>query len=143
MTQQGFHENLRRQEEVTGSSNRGFGLVFAFVFSVVGLLPVIGGGSPRSWALTVSAIFLVIALLAPGLLKPLNQVWLRVGLLLHKIVNPVAMGLIFFLAMVPVALIIKVIRRDALRLRMDRSATSYWIARTSPGTDPAAMRNQF
>lgn len=142
MSAQGFHEDFHR-DEVEGSSDRAFGLVFASVFTALGVLPLVRGGPARPWAFVVAAGFLVAALVVPRALRPLNRLWLKLGLVLHRVVNPVVMGVIFFLAILPAALVMKAIRRDALHRKFDPDVASYWITRPSPGTDPAAMRNQF
>ena len=77
MTDSGtHHENFARDEPVRGSSDRGFGLVFAALFVLIGLGPLVGAGHPwRPWALIVAALFLGLALLRPSLLAPLNRLW--------------------------------------------------------------------
>ena len=139
----GFHEDLTREEEVKASSERGFGIVFAVVFTIVGLLPLLAGGGVRWWALALAAGFLGAGYLAPQILRPLNRLWLKFGLLLHRIVNPVIMGLLFFVTVTPIGLIMRALGKDPLRLNLDRSAKSYWIERTPPGPAPDTMKNQF
>ncbi len=43
----------------------------------------------------------------------------------------------------PVAFWLRLIRRDALKLRLDRGATSYWIKRRPPGPKPSSMANLY
>ncbi|HEX2274957.1 MAG TPA: SxtJ family membrane protein [Acidimicrobiales bacterium] len=143
MTSQSLHEDLSREEETRTSSDRSFGFVFAFVFTVVALLPWLSGGAARGWALRVAALFLLVALVVPVVLRPLNWVWARFALLLHSIVNPLVMGLMFFLVLTPMAVVMRIFGRDAMKRRFDRSAPTYWIPREQPGTDPAGMSNQF
>lgn len=137
------HEDLRRQHEVKTSSNRSFGVVFAVVFLIVALLPLLSGGDVRLWSLAVAAAFLALALAAPRLLAPLNWAWTRVGLVLHHVVNPIVMGVLFFLVVTPVGLIMRLSGKDPLRLRLERGSGSYWIERRPPGPAPETMKNQF
>lgn len=139
----GTHEDYTRQEDVKVGSERAFGFVFAAVFAIIALWPLLGGGAPRWWSVAVSALFVMAALVAPGLLKPLNKLWFQFGLLLHKIVNPLIMGLLFFLTVTPIALIMRIAGKDPLRLKFDAEAKSYWIERDPPGPEPETMRNQF
>ncbi|MEE8227677.1 MAG: hypothetical protein V3R30_12710, partial [Kiloniellales bacterium] len=88
-TDMSTHEDFSRSHETKRSSDRGFGLVFAAVFAVIGLWPLIGGGALRRWALAVVAAFLAVALVAPRLLGPGNRLWTRFGLLLHRLAGPV------------------------------------------------------
>jgi len=137
------HESFERDQQVKGSSDRSFGFVFAAVFAIIGLWPLVRGAEPRSWSLIVAAVFLAIAVVHPRLLAPLNRLWLKFGLLLHKITNPIIMACVFFLAVVPTALIMKMMGKDPLRRKLDKGAASYWIHRTPPGPPPDSMKNQF
>jgi hypothetical protein len=83
------HESFDREEEVQGSSNRAFGIVFAVVFGIVGLLPMFSGGDVLGWALMAAALFLTAARPAFST-APLN-VWLRLGLVLHRVVNLISL----------------------------------------------------
>lgn len=143
MAREDLHEDFSRQGEVKSGSDRAFGLVFAGVFALVGLWPLLGGGGARAWALAAAAVFLVVALARPRLLAPLNRLWFRFGLLLHTIVNPVIMGLVYFTTVVPIGLIMRLGGKDPLGLKPDRTSKSYWVHRDPPGPEPDTMRNQF
>ena len=93
--------------------------------------------------LHVAGIFLLLALAAPAFLGPLNRLWTKFGLLLHRIVNPVVLGLMFYIAVVPVALIMRLLGKDPLQRRFDPQADSYWQPRNPPGPAPKSMVDQF
>ena len=137
-----FHENLTPRDAPTGSSDRSFGLVFAVFFTAVGCWPLLFGNAPRFWALALAAVFLGLALLRPRLLAPLNALWTRLGLLLHRVVNPIVLGLLFFAVMTPAGLLRRWLHPDPLRLAFDRKAATYWIQR-EPGPPPQSMTRQF
>jgi len=137
------HESYDRRQDVQGSSDRSFGLVFAAAFAAIGLLPLIGGGVIRVWALVVGAIFLLAALVFPAVLRPLNRLWLRFGLLLHKIVSPVVLGIMFFLVITPIGLFLRARGKDPLRLKPNPRSSSYWIERVPPGPAPESIKDQF
>lgn len=126
-----------------GGSDRAFGLVFAGVFAVIGLFPLLGGRPPRLWALLIAGLFVAVALIRPRWLGPANRLWLAFGLLLHRITSPVVLGLLFFVVFTPMGLLMRLMRKDPLRLRWDASASSYWLHRNPPGPEPDTMRNQF
>ena len=81
--------------------------------------------------------------LAPRLLHPLNRVWFALGLLLHHVVNPVVMALMFYGAILPMALLLRALGKDLLRLKREPQAASYWIAREPPAPAPDSMSKQF
>jgi len=84
-----------------------------------------------------------VALIAPRRLAPLNRIWLRFGLALSWIVNPVITAVLYYLAFVPTGLIIKLTRQDLLRLKGDAATSSYWVRREPPGPQPESMTKQF
>jgi hypothetical protein len=137
------HESFDREEDVRGSSERSFGLVFAAVFLVIAALPLAFGGGVRLWSLGVAALFALAALAAPRVLAPLNRVWLKFGLLLHRVVSPIVLGIMFFLVITPIGLLMRALGKDPLRLRFDRGAATYWIAREPPGPPPDSFTDQF
>jgi hypothetical protein len=128
---------------VERSSSRSFGLLACAVLAFVGLRPLLGGGAVRWWALALAAALLLVSLANPGLLDVPNRLWLRLGKALSRIVNPVVLGILFFVVITPMALISRLLGRDPLRLGMDRDAATYWIDRTSVRTGPVDLRKQF
>ena len=137
------HESFDRSETAKSSSDRAFGIVFAVVFLIIGILPLFSGGGVRVWSLAVSAIFLVAAFVRPALLAPLNRLWTRFGLLLHRIVSPLVLGIMFFAVITPMGWIRRALGKDPLRLRFDREARSYWVDREPPGPPPETPTDQF
>lgn len=125
------------------ASDRSFGVVFTIVFLIVALWPLPAGGAVRLWALAIAALFALASLLRPRTLAPLNRAWTRLGLLMHRVVNPIVLGLIFAITIVPTGLVFRLLRKDPLRLRRDPAADSYWIRREPPGPAPKSMQRQF
>lgn len=139
----GHHEQPVKGQAMAIGSDRGFGMAFAVVFAVIGLIPLPFGGSPRWWAVGTAGALLLAAAVMPGLLSPLNKVWHRIALLLHRIVSGVALILLFYGVVTLTGLVMRLLGRDLLSRRFDRSAVSYWIHRDSLGSEPESMRNQF
>ena len=137
------HEDLAREQHVEGSSDRAFGLVIAGVFLVIALGPLRHGHTPRWWAVAVSGVLALVALLKPILLSRLNWLWTKLGTLLGKVVSPIALGILFYGVLTPIALVVRLTGQDPLRLKFDLEADSYWIERKPPGPRPHSMTNQF
>ena len=133
---------ISHRRTVVGS-NRTFGVVFAVVFGIIALWPLLSGGTPRLWASALAGIFLGTAFFAPRLLSPLNRAWFHLGLALHRVVNPVVVAVIYYGTVVPIGLILRARGKDPLRLKRDPAATSYWIARDPPGPPRGSMTKQF
>jgi hypothetical protein len=140
--QSGFHEDLH-EEPLDAPSERTFGVTFAAFFALLGLFPLIHHKSVRGWALGLSGLFLVTAVAFPSILRSLNLIWAKFGLLLSRITNPIVTGLMFYLFFTPAALVLKALGKDPLRIKLDASAKTYWIMRVPPGPEPESMRHQF
>jgi hypothetical protein len=137
------HEDLTREDEIEGSSDRSFGFVFAAVFAIIGAWPLLSSGSPRWWSIGIGAAFAVVAVVVPSILGGANRLWMKFGLLLAKIVSPIALGVLFYLVFTPIGLLMRLAGKDPLRLKADPNAKSYWIEREPPGPPPQSMTNQF
>jgi hypothetical protein len=139
---QSTHESFTREEPATPGSDRIFGLVMAAALAVVGLLNGWHAGRLWPWELLGAVLFGLAAWLRPSSLNPLNRLWMKLGLVLHRIVNPIVMGLLFYGTILPTGLVMRLRGRDLLRLKRDPGADSYWITRP-PGPQPETMRDQF
>ncbi len=137
------HESFQRDEKVQGSSNRIFGLTFGVVFLIIGLYPWLSGRPVRQWGIGIAVAFVVVALVLPRVLGPLNKVWTRFGLLLHRITSPIILGIMFFGVVTPTGFLMRLLRKDLLKLRMERDASTYWVDRQPPGPRPDTLPNQF
>ena len=142
MTTQSTHESFVRDEVTAPGSDRTFGLVMAGALAVLALFNGWHHGRLWRWEAAIAALFLAAALLRPSLLHPLNRLWMKLGLVLHRVVNPIVMGLLFFGTIWPTGLVMRMRGRDLLRLKREPSSDSYWIER-SPGPAPETMRDQF
>src|SRR5690242_9685549 len=127
------HEDFSRGEQIEPSSDRSFGLMFATIFLIVGLWPLVRGGSIRWWALAVAGAFAFLAVVLTAALAPLNRLWSNLGARLHTIAALIIMCLLFYGIVTPTAFLIRLFGKDPLRLQRDSEAASYWIERVPPG----------
>jgi Saxitoxin biosynthesis operon protein SxtJ len=137
------HESLTRQNKEEGGSNRSFGWVFAMVFLAVACWPLLHGGPLRRWAMLAAIAMAGCAWLKPAWLAVPNRVWTKLGILLGRIVSPIALGILFYAVLSPIGLLIRLFGKDPLRLKLDPGARTYWIERKPPGPPPDSMHNQF
>ena len=127
------------QEKIKLPSNRNFGIVFAIVFMIVALWPLLNQNEIRVWSLTISFIFLVLGLINSKLLSPLNKGWFKFGLILGRIIAPIVMGIVFFLVVTPTGLIMKALGKDLLKLKKNTNST-YWLDKDNSNN---SLKNQF
>jgi hypothetical protein len=142
MAKAAAHESFER-DEVRVGSDRSFGVVFFVVFALIAFWPFFWGGEIRVWALAIAVVFLAAALIRPRILHPLNRLWFKFGIVLHHVVNPLVMGLIFFVGLLPTAIIMRLRGRDPLRLGRGRPSGTNWVERVPPGPPPDTMKHLF
>ena len=142
VVKQSTHESFTRDEPTAPGSDRTFGLVMAAALAVVSLMNGWPLGRLWPWTSAAAVLFALAAWLRPSSLRLLNRLWMKLGLLMHKVVNPIVMGLLFYGTILPTGLVMRLRGRDLWRRKREPDAETYWIART-PGPLPESMRDQF
>jgi hypothetical protein len=124
-------------------SERSFGLTFSVVFLLIAAFSYYKHGYSIVFGglLLSSGAFLVAALAVPSILHRLNILWFRFGLLLHMITSPIILGVLFFLVVTPIGSAMRLFGKDFLGLR--KRGSSYWVDRHSSESQPSSMTNQF
>ena len=126
--------------EVESGSEKSFGIVFAVVFLLISLYPLVDNKDVHLWSLIISLIFFLLAYVAPKVLSIPNKLWFRLGMALGALVAPVVMALVYFSTVVPIGLIMRLMGKDLLRQKLDENTKSYWIERNEP---MGSMKDQF
>jgi len=97
----------------------------------------------------VAAIILAIVALTigpmgvafPKLIKPIYVGWMTAVYPIGWVMSHVMLGIVFFLIVTPMAILFRVLGRDALGLRAKPKAASYWVAK--PVTESANYLRQY
>ena len=124
-------------------SNRQFGLFFSVIFGIASLYFAIK--ATAIWSLVCGVLCLatfITTVVASNRLRPANLAWYKISILLSKVVNPVVLGIIFFVLIAPVALIIRFAGRDELQLKLNRQS-SLWKHRLPIEHKRSTFNNQF
>ena len=111
------------------SSNRSFGILFFLVFLGFGLWPLTKAMSPNIYLIIISVIFLTLGLLNSKLLSPLNEIWIKFGEILGKIIAPIVMAVVYFLILTPISLLVRLFGKDLIEMKFNNKVNSYWIKR--------------
>ena len=120
-------------------SNRNFGIVFFVVFLIISFWPLLNDGNIKVWSIILAIFFLILGLINSRILTPLNIVWYKFGILLGSVVSPIVMGIVFFAAVTPTSLLMKIFGKNLLGLKKNNKR-SYWIERSQINSK---MNNQF
>lgn len=124
-------------------SNKKFGYFFSGILSLTSIYLFFNSFFLSFYITGILTLLLIITtLFFSKTLTPLNKMWLNFGLFIGKIISPLVLGLLFFLIITPMALIIRLIRRDELKLKMNYS-DSHWILRSAGEPKSDSFKNQF
>lgn len=123
-------------------SNQKFGSFFTIIFFAIACYCWFSLAINLAFVfLFIASSFLIISLLKPNLLFPLNKLWMQIGILLSVIINPIVLGIIYFLLFTPTAIAMRFLNRDELSLSF-REKDSYWIKRDLSNHHDS-FKNQF
>jgi hypothetical protein len=111
------------------SSSKSFGYLFFGVFLALAVWVYVKNQNLNFWLIGTSLVFLVLTLIKSKLLDVLNDLWIKFGELLGKIVAPIVMSIVFFLIVTPIGLILKIVKKDLLKLKFNNDK-SYWIEKS-------------
>ena len=120
-------------------SNKSFGIVFFFVFLIIGLFFFKIGSSFSYISIFLAMTFLLLGLINSKFLTPLNKIWFKFGIFLGYFISPIVMALIFFFVVTPTSLLLKIFKKDVLNLKKN-SNKSYWIIKSKNNSN---MNNQY
>ena len=129
---------MKNSIKIKSKDNITFGILFFIFFLIIGLYPLKSDEAIRVWSVVLSLVLLIITIIKPNLFTFLNKFWIKLGILLGKIISPIVMGLVFFFVVTPIGILVRVLKKDVMGLK--REASSYWINREDK---VQTMKKQF
>ena len=93
-------------------------------------------------SIILGVIFLLITIIKPEILLPLNKLWMRFGFLLSLFVSPLIMAIIFFGIFTPIGLFMRIIGRDELKLKYSKNISN-WKKRESINLFAIDFKKQY
>jgi hypothetical protein len=118
------------QENVTPSQLRSFSFLVGTVFAAIGLWPlIVRGQSFRIWALILAGVLIIPGIVWPGALKPVYRLWMTIGHLLGWVNTRIILAAIFYVVFAPVAVIMRLLRKDPMCRKLEPTAETYRIPR--------------
>jgi hypothetical protein len=124
-------------------SNRSFGLLFSVIFLIFSVFLLVNNISFFGLAILLLAIiFILISIIKPNILLPLNKAWMQFGMILGMIISPIVLGVVFFGLFTSYSLIMKLFGRDELRIKIIKRS-SHWKNRNKDESRPIEFKHQF
>ncbi len=86
---------------------------------------------------------IVLGAIVPLVLKPIFIAWMTFAVIMGFIMTRVILTILYFGMFTPIALVLKVLRKDLLEEKWDKNSTSYWVRRKPEPYDPASTERMF
>lgn len=115
--------------KVKAGTEKNFGLVFGIVFFILSCIPLLYQKNINTYLLFTGIIFFAIAFFKPSLLKLPNILWFKFGIMLSKIVSPIALIIVYAGSIIPMSIIVKIYGKKLLEKKFSKKSSSYWINR--------------
>jgi len=110
---------------------RTFGIAFLVACGLVGGLLAwrFGLGAPSYVLWSLAPIGGLLAFVAPKALKPVYILLSLLAWPIGMVVGTVMLAAVYYLVITPLGLVFRLLGKDPMQRRLDRSAATYWIAR--------------
>lgn len=121
-----------------------FGLTVGMILILLGGLVMWRGKrelSPYLLATGVLLVFLGLAL--PGILKPLQKIWMGFSVVIGFFVSRIILFILFYAVLSPIGLIARLLGKDILDQKIDRSRPTYWRDRPVGTETKESYENQY
>ena len=106
---------------------RKFGFIMASAFALIGCLMLWRDKPLWIYFLGTGGFFLIFGLILPRVLAPIEWAWMKLAYALSIIMTHILVTLTFYLIITPMGLIMRLLGKDPLQLKFDKSKKSYWI----------------
>ena len=121
---------------------RKFGLLFSAVGIVIAGISYFRHSDIWPVFLALAAFFLLSAVFAVPLLRPIYVEWMKFAFVLGWVNTRIILGIAFFLVLTPIGVLMRLFGKNPVDLRVERDRGSYWIKRDTP-YDPRQSERQF
>jgi len=122
---------------------RNFGLLFAGIGLLVTLYLVYVGNEGWVWSLIGAVFFLGTGVVAYRVLRPFYVAWMKFAFVLGWVNTRVLLGIFFYAIITPMGIVLRLIGKDLLDQRIDRSKDTYWKVREKKPFDPKRYERLF
>jgi len=129
--------------EVSPKKVRGFGLIFGCLGIIVTIFLFYYHRLYWPWSFSGALFFLISAYWGYPILRPIYIGWMLFAYLMAWMNTRILLSLFFYLVITPTGLALKLIGKDLLDQKSNRSTQTYWIKSERVTGDLERYRHQF
>jgi len=127
-------------KKIKRSDLKTFALIWASIFLVVGLWPLLNSEDVRVWSIVIALVFAIVAFTKPLILSGFYKKWVWFGEIIGGVISKVIMMILFYGMFTPIAFVLKLLGKDLLNKKIDKNASTHWVTRE---TQPGSLKNQY
>ena len=115
---------------------REFGVVMALALVILGGVLLWRGRETSLWMFSAALLFFAGGIFCPKLLDPLERGWMFFAKKLSVVSTFIILTLAYVTVVTPMAIFLRVLKKDILSLNLDPGRTSYWepVDQNGPGS---------
>ena len=122
---------------------RKFGLTVGSVLVILAAILFYFEKHSTMYFAVIGTVLVLIAIIYPKILKPLNKVWMGLAIVLGFVMSRVILSILFYIVLTPIGLIAKLVGKKFLDLKYDKSAQTYWDKRSNIQKKQIDYERQF
>jgi len=105
---------------------RKFGLTVGGVLLIISALLFFFEKSSAIYFVISGGLLFVSGIAVPIILKQLNKIWMGLAIVLGFFMSRIILTILFYIVLTPISLIAKLVSKQFMTLKYDRSAKTYW-----------------
>lgn len=127
-----------KKADKTKKELRKFGITVSIPMLLIGTFLWWKDSGAAVYVFSIGVALVVAGLLAPGTLKHVELIWMKLAAVMSFIMTRVILTLAFFFVITPFGLLLRMMGKDLLQMKIDERQDSYWVPveEDGPGTRP-------
>jgi hypothetical protein len=122
---------------------REFGLLVGGVLCALAALLWWKGRPSYPYFLVPGLFLMITGAIIPAILKPLQKVWMTLAILMGWVMTRVLMTVLFYAAITPIGILMRLLGKDLLDQRLEPNKKSYWQIRPFTPRVPSDYEKQY
>ena len=107
-------------------SDKKFGIIFSSFFILINIIVYFYSLKVNYILFVFTFILILITFLKPGILRPFNVLWVRLGFFLGSFMPPLFMGLLFILIFIPIGVFLKILKINLMDTDIIQNKKTFW-----------------
>ena len=122
--------------------NTNLGILLSSIFYMLAVYYFLNNQLLFFLSILIGGILTLVTIFKPVIITPLTKVWFATSVKMAGIINPIILGVFFFLIITPISLGSKFFGRDELRLKKTNKK-SYWIEKPDNSDISESFKKQY